>query len=340
MAPNDREPAIKFGGMRRMVRQLDHTALVAIDDTATLPRSVRPRVDAVDLAQWMAQHPRAIDELLARDGALLFRGFALPNARDFAAVAAAAGGEPFAYVERTTPRVEVGERIYTSTEYPATETIPLHNESSYASRWPSRLLFYCEEPATSGGATTLADSRAVLRALPPSLVESFTRRGVLYVRHFGAGVGLSWRETFQTDDRSRVEDYCRAHGYAFEWRGESLRTRRVAPAIATHPATGERAWFNHAAFFHPSSLPPSLHAALRAQLPPDELPHQTFYGDGGEIGTSELEAIRAAYAQARIAVAWQRGDVLLVDNMLVAHGREPFAGTRRVLVAMRQSAAA
>ncbi|WP_281425855.1 TauD/TfdA family dioxygenase [Polymorphospora rubra] len=33
-------------------------------------------------------------------------------------------------------------------------------------------------------------------------------------------------------------------------------------------------------------------------------------------------------------VTWRAGDLLLIDNVLTAHGRRSFEGTRRVLVAM------
>jgi alpha-ketoglutarate-dependent taurine dioxygenase len=35
-----------------------------------------------------------------------------------------------------------------------------------------------------------------------------------------------------------------------------------------------------------------------------------------------------------ISFRWERGDVLLLDNYLVAHGRNPYEGPRKILVAM------
>jgi alpha-ketoglutarate-dependent taurine dioxygenase len=42
------------------------------------------------------------------------------------------------------------------------------------------------------------------------------------------------------------------------------------------------------------------------------------------------------YREAAVCFAWQKGDLLMVDNMLVAHGRAPFTGPRRILVAMAE----
>jgi hypothetical protein len=62
----------------------------------------------------------------------------------------------------------------------------------------------------------------------------------------------------------------------------------------------------------------------------------TFYGDGTPIEAETLENIHAAYEQATVAFPWQPGDILMVDNMLVAHGRAPFSGPRRIVVAMAE----
>lgn len=51
-----------------------------------------------------------------------------------------------------------------------------------------------------------------------------------------------------------------------------------------------------------------------------------------------LDHIRRAYEVETYRFQWQRGDVLLLDNMLVSHShshsRTPFTGKRQVLVAM------
>jgi alpha-ketoglutarate-dependent taurine dioxygenase len=208
---------------------------------------------------------------------------------------------------------------------------------SYSHNWPAKLLFYCDLPPETRGRTPLASERQVTQRLDPAIQQSFREKGVMYVRNYGEGVDLSWRDAFQTDDRAAVEEYCRRCGMEAEWRdGDRLRTRAVRQVVATHPKTGETLWFNHAHMFHHSNLQPEVREVLLAQFKEDELPRNAFYGDGSPIESSVLEEIRQTYHDSSVAFSWQKGDVLIVDNFLVTHGREPFTGPRRILVAMAE----
>jgi alpha-ketoglutarate-dependent taurine dioxygenase len=200
-----------------------------------------------------------------------------------------------------------------------------------------KIWFYCVTPAQAGGATPLASSRTVFRLLDPQVKETFMRQGVMYVRNYGEGVDLSWQEAFQTDDRAKVEEYCRRAHTQFEWKdGNRLRTRQVRQVCASHPQTGETVWFNHAHMFHISNVEPTVRASLLEEFSEDELPRNAFYGDGTSIESSVLEHIREVYRTASVRFAWQKGDILMLDNFLAAHGREPFVGPRKIVVALAE----
>jgi alpha-ketoglutarate-dependent taurine dioxygenase len=249
----------------------------------------------------------------------------------------AACGELLEYRYRSTPRHEVTARLYTSTEYPAGETIPQHNEMAYTNEWPLRIGFYCQEAAAEGGATPLSDSRRVLRKLRADVIARFRASGVRYVRNYGLGLDLSWHTVFQTDDRAEVEIQCRERGIECQWDGDRLRTSQVCQALATHPVTGEEVWFNQAHLFHVSSLGAEMQAEMLSVLGEENLPRNAYYGDGSPIESATLDHIRDAFSSETVDFPWQLGDVLLLDNMLAAHGRRPFRGSRRVLVAMAQA---
>lgn len=301
----------------------------------TFPLVFEPNVENLNPAAW-AQHRRAfIESALVEHGALLFRGFDVDSAPRFEELARALDPELLDYFERAAPRREVGRNVYTSTEFPHDQPIPLHHEMSYSHNWPTRIWFHCTLPALSGGATPIASDRKVFPMLDPAIKERFMSRKVMYVRNYGEGLDLSWQEAFQTDDRAAVEEYCRQARMTCEWReGDHLRTRAVRQVVATHPQTGETVWFNHAHMFHISNVEPAAREALLAHYAEDELPRNSFYGDGSPIEWSVLEEIRQVYAEAAVTFAWQKGDVLLLDNFLASHGREPFEGPRQVLVAM------
>jgi alpha-ketoglutarate-dependent taurine dioxygenase len=260
---------------------------------------------------------------------------------DFECFVQSTGASLLKYEFGSTPRSLVQGRVYTSTEYPAHQSIPLHNEQAYTREWPLQIWFYCAEPAAEGGATPLADSRQVYRLVPADIKRRFVAKGVMYVRNYGNGLDVPWQQVFQTEDRSVVAEYCARSGIECEWKDDGeLRTRQTCQAVAIHPETGENVWFNQAHLFHVSSLEARVQAALREVVAEEDLPRNAYYGDGSPIPEAELEQIRSAYRQAELSFPWQRGDVLAVDNMLVAHGRAPFRGPRRVLVAMTRPHAA
>jgi alpha-ketoglutarate-dependent taurine dioxygenase len=320
-------------GITDLVRWID-------DDARPWPIRVEPAVADVDVVEWVAAAREDLRARVLASGALLLRGFPDVTAAVFEQVVMALSVTALLeYAQRSSPRSVVTGRIYTSTEYPPHAPIFLHNENSYQHTWPGVIAFCCMTPATTGGETPIADVRRVLARLDadPDLVEPFERLGVLYVRHFSRGAGLTWQEAFQTDDRDVVERYCRDAGIACEWTDrDGLRTRQRRPAIARHPVTGERLWFNHATFFHVSTLPDEIRESLLAAVSPDELPNNTYYGDGTPIPWDVAERLRDAYRRETVTFPWQAGDILILDNMRVAHGRSPFTGARQVLVAMAE----
>ncbi len=301
-----------------------------------LPLLVSPRLPGLALETWAGGRRAEIEERLLRHGAVLFRGFEVGGIDGLERfLAGVAGGPLLKYTYRSTPRVTVRGNVHTATEYPADQEIPLHNENSYAARWPLEIAFHCVTAAARGGETPLADSRRITARLSPALRERFATKGVRYVRNYGRGLDLSWQETFQTEDPAEVERFCHAGGIELEWLpGERLRTIQDRPALATHPRTGDLLWFNQAHLFHVSSLSPAMREALLTAFGPGELPRHAAHADGTEIDPADLAEIRAAYRAEAVAFPWQEGDVLLADNMLVAHGRNPYEGPRRIVVGM------
>jgi len=302
----------------------------------SLPLLLEPVTDGVDLISWGRTNRDFIQTNLLKHGAILFRNFGVTSAVEFEQLIAALSGEAIEYRERSSPRRTVSGYIYTSTEYPADQRIFPHNENSYAHVWPMKIFFYCALPAEAGGETPIADVRRVYARISSKIKERFARKKVLYVRNHNVQLGLTWQMVFQTNDRAAVESYCADAGYEFEWgAGERLRTRWIGQAIAVHPQTGEAIWFNHAAFFHVSTLDPASQALL-SEFAEEDLPNQTFYGDGSQIEPEVLDEVRDAYQRELVSFTWQRGDVLLLDNMLTAHAREPFVGQRQILVGMSE----
>jgi alpha-ketoglutarate-dependent taurine dioxygenase len=288
------------------------------------------------LFEWITSERDRIETQLLQYGALLLRGFAVSTPEDFEQICKAIDQRLLNYAGGDSPRETVTGKIYTSTEYPAHLEIPLHNELSYRQVWPRKLFFFCQHPAQQGGETNIADCRKILQAIDLEIRQRFAEKQVTYIQnlHDGWGFGKSWQQTFETDDRNQVEEHCRNNGIEFRWTENGLWTRSICPGVIDHPVTGETVWFNQADLWHISSRGPAYEQKMLKVFGEDALPSNATYGDGTPITTEELEEVRRAYRTTDVVNPWQQGDLLILDNILAAHGRKPFQGPRRVLVAM------
>jgi alpha-ketoglutarate-dependent taurine dioxygenase len=301
-----------------------------------LPFVIGADAPGTPATEFAAAERTTIRTRLRTSGAVLLRGFDVGGVDGFDAVVRAVAGAPLTYAERSSPRHAIKGQVYTSTDYPREEEIFLHNENSYQATWPLTLFFYCRRPPATLGATPLADIRTVYEAIDPAVRADFAERGWMVVRNFSGAFGVPWQQAYGTEDRDTVAAYCARNGVEVEWTRDGLRTRARREAVHRHPVTGEPVWFNHLTFFHVTTLAADVCAALREMVGEADLPTNTYYGDGEPIADEVVAHLRDCYRGARRRFDWQRDDVLLVDNMLSAHGREPFTGDREIAVAMAE----
>ncbi len=331
---------MNFKAVKRKVVEISQENLVKAElfhPEQLLPLVIQPAVDGVNLITWAANNLKQIETWLLRHGGILFRNFNVRAVGEFEQFIQASSGALLDYSYRSTPRSWVSGKIYTSTEYPAAQSIPLHNEMAYSLNWPMKICFFCVRAAEQGGETPIADSRKIFQQLDPKIKDKFLQKKVLYVRNYGDKVDLTWQNVFQTTSKSEVESYCRQAGIEYEWKDSTrLRTRQVCQAVATHPKTGETVWFNQAHLFHISSVNPEVRQSLLSTFKEEDLPRNAYYGDGSAIEDSVLDEIRDLYQQQAVIFPWQEGDILMLDNMLAAHGRLPFVGSRKVVVGMAE----
>jgi hypothetical protein len=290
-----------------------------------------------DEARWDEVRER-VGELLAAYGVVRLRGAGIPDTAAFHAAVSGFGSDLIeSYRGGNTPRKALADGVFTSTEYPPRYDISLHNELSYASSWPERLYFCCLDAPDTGGATPVCDGEALLGALSPGVRERFAS-GVVYRQylHGGAGLGKSWQDTFETRDEAVVEAFLTESGAEFAWAHDGgLRVAQHRPGVVKNPRTGRDTWFNQADQWHPSNLPDGEGELLLSLTDSvDDLPHWVTYADGTPLSDTDLAEVRAAQRTHRLIEPWQPGDVMVVDNMSVLHGRESFTGTRKVVVSM------
>lgn len=329
----------KSGPVRRKTvsaSQRDWVKTELMFEDRAIPLVIRPAMEGVDLIDWARNNRDYIEELYTEHRALLFRGFQVPDVSAFHAFSmAASNGQMLEYKDRTTPRTSKKEGVYTSTIHPADQRINLHNEGTYWLAWAQRIFFGSLVVPDEGGATPIADVRNVYKHIDPEIRDKFIEKKWALVRNYNDGFGLPWQEVYQTEDKAEVEEYCTANDIDFEWKDSGrLRTQSIRPAVRIHPETGEPLWFNHIAFFHYTTLDSKVQESLLAEFGVEGLPYNTCYGDGTQIEPDVAEHLRQAYQKEYVAFLWEKGDVTLLDNMAIAHAREPYKGDREVVVCM------
>ncbi|MEP6741508.1 MAG: amino acid adenylation domain-containing protein, partial [bacterium] len=300
----------------------------------TLPLVIEPDAIDIDLPEWAASNRDFIHQNLLKHGAILFRGFSVDSVSEFERFTGSVCDELFGEYG-DLPRERQGGKVYGSTPYPADETILFHNESSHMHRWPMLIWFYCIKAARQGGESPILDSRLVYRIMEPSIRDRFERNGLMYLRNFSNGLDVSWQKFFHTSDKAEVENHCREAGIDFEWKGDNgLRTRQRCDAVVNHPQTGEKVFFNQVLLHHISCLAPAVRESLLSMMKEEDLPRNVYYGDGSRIEDSVVEYLGNLYRENCVSFRWQEHDIAMLNNMMVAHSRNPFVGERKIVVAL------
>jgi len=318
-----------------MLEKLKDVTIDPVDKERGLLLCLTSQNSDTSTSEWLADHAHLLDALLEKYGGLLMRGFNIHSMTEFNRTLSYISADLSEYMFRSTPRTVIGGKIYTASEYPQDRHIPLHNEFSYFHSWPKRITFHCCIQPKTGGETPVASTARVYNRLPAVLRDRFEDKQVMYIRSYTEGLDLSWHEVFQTESQQVVETYCHENGIKFEWLqgGCQLRTWHIAQASTTHN-NGQRLWFNQAHLFHFSSLDPQTKKILGSYVKEEDLPRNSTYGDGTPIDDHDLDLIREAYEQETVKFPWQRGDIMILDNTLLAHGRTPYTGMRKIAVGM------
>lgn len=316
------------------VEARDPVRMRPLRNDGALPLLIEPEADDIDLFAWARENQSLLQQRVLEHGGILFRGFNLGSVELFEEFARILCRELF-NENGEHPRESVSGEVYTPVFFPPRKQLLWHNENSFNHRWPGKILFCCVKPAETGGETPVVDSREVFRRLDPKLREPFVEKGVMYVRNYGTGAGLDWQTVFQTSDRAEVEERCRANRMQLEWKpGNLLRTSCVRPAVVPHAETGELCWFNQAQHWHVACLDDETRESVQALFGEADLPRSCYYGDGTPIEDSVMHEILAVYRELEVCFPWQAGDVIALDNVLAAHGRNAFTGERKLLVAL------
>lgn len=311
----------------------------------------KPFKNMEETLEFLRENLPEIKEQLLRYGTLLFRGFPLDGLDDFHSfISELKYGNFVDYVGGGSPRTKVKGRVYTSTEAPPEILIPLHNEMSFVDNYPTHINFYCDIPSPVGGETIIGDARKILRDVDPAVKKRFIEKGFRYISRYYCKNKLldlinkykrghkTWMQVMETEDKAEVEQRCRANNFEFRWiHNDWLEIIQKRPAVINHPVTGETVWFNqiHNFDFNPRFIGWARYLAMRTlYCMKDTMVNEVKFMDGTPIPREEIYHIWDVLTANTVAFPWQKGDVMVMDNILAMHGRNPFQGKRRILTAM------
>jgi alpha-ketoglutarate-dependent taurine dioxygenase len=316
-----------------------------------------------ELAGYIRVNREGIAKLLAKHGAILFRGFDIEKPADFEELASACDQRLGSEYLGTSPRENKSGKVFSASELPGYFPIMQHCEMSFLPTPPANIFFFCRTEPQFGGETPICDFRKVYADLDPEVRDAFESRGVSYIRNYFSPAQTKkrlfelkkWNDVFKTTDRAIVEKKCMESKTEVQWReNDGLRLVNRGSAVKLHPVTNEKVWFNHTQVFHAFAaaveyrnihkyqrrvktwclskfLAVSAWLKLHVNDPMKNAMHVTF-GDGSEIPPSFIRHIQETIWKNLVIFKWKKGDVLYLDNFSTSHGRLPFEGTREVLV--------
>jgi len=321
-----------------------------LNETGAPPLFVEAIPGAFDTVEssldWVRSNEDLLNSLVLDYGVVVLRGFGFRKPEDFNQFALLWPKWVGGYIGGASPRSSVVGIVLEATRLDPKFTIGLHQEMSYLPRYPSKIAFFGNRIADEGGATTIGDMVEVSRQVPAELAAKIQKYGVRCVRNYGPkgdGLGVAhhiddkpWNVGLGTDDKEEAEAICASMGIEPYWNEDgSLTVVTVTPGYNRHTKTGELIYHSN---IH-------THARANADFGTDNpiwdeaRKHQKFHtgyllGNGEELSVEEQQLLEGLCDAAVKRWQWQQGDIMLLDNLQIAHGRDPFKGNRDTLVTL------
>jgi alpha-ketoglutarate-dependent taurine dioxygenase len=255
-----------------------------------------------------------VTEQLRRTGVILFRGFGI-DANELRALVMRFSSELL--MHQNPNRVALGDDRGVLLVDAHKNPIPAHCEMSYSPMRPDLQWFCCIQPAAHGGETTVYDGVQVLDRLEPATRALFEAKRLRWRLPFHTTPDHQ-RRFFGTSDRAALE--ARFAGFSdFHYEFDAAGNLTWEYLVSAIPETK----FGRARAFANSYLGSGA---------------QVTFEDGSEIPQHCRWDVLDATERVCVPVAWQAGDVLLIDNTRVLHGRRGFEDPARKVAAIVSNA--
>ncbi len=287
----------------------------------------------------------ALTAMILAHGGLLLRGLSVNSAEEFEAVAAEFLPVQASYIGGVSRRSRVHNNVYNTTEAPSNLVIEQHLEATHTPLPPERIVFNCQIAPEHGGETPLASFVELYDALPADVTQPLEGERVVYTRELmdrqsrlyrllpkkvTQSLALCWQEVSGCDDLQDARNVLERAGYEVSLRGgRRVRTRCCQPVISKHPHTGRKCWYLSDQITR--ALP--WHGRLARRALRSRLGMEFALESGRPFAPGVLDLVHRTIARIRFSFTWQQGDVLVLDNHQMSHGRTIFTGERLILTA-------
>ncbi|KAK1321215.1 Clavaminate synthase-like protein [Acorus calamus] len=291
------------------------------------PKTLLPSNTGEDLAIAVAKERNRLSEALKEHGAILFRGFDVGSAEDFSRVVEAFGWEEMGYVGATT-RVKMANRVFSANEIPLDQSINFHHEMALTKEYPSKIFFYCFEPAPLGGETSIVPSNVIVEKMEEQMLkfmEKVSDIGLIFritrpkEKIQGSAIDNSWKCLLKTNDvveaEKRAREKLSCASVMFNDDGTAEFT--YGPVNPVRKFGGKKAWF----------LPILGYSENKKGV-------DISFGDGSDVPREAISAYKGILEENCVDLKWKKGDILLVDNLSVQHSRRPGKPPRAIYVSI------
>ncbi|KAJ8618798.1 hypothetical protein MRB53_014984 [Persea americana] len=254
-------------------------------------------------------------------------GFQVFSPEDFARVVESFKWDEMCYMGATT-RVKVAHRVHTANEAPLHQLINFHHEMSLLKEFPSKIFFFCSVPSPEGGETSIVPSHIILEKMEervPEFVRRLSETGCIFSfktpkeEDSGAVVSKTWKTLLQTDDQVEAENRARAmiacDSVVFNQDGSAEFI--FGPMNPIKELEGKRVWFR-----------------TILSYTGNERDVEVSFSDGSPFPVEATNAYKSILEENCVDLSWQKGDILLVDNLSVQHARRPGKPPRVILVSI------
>jgi hypothetical protein len=285
-----------------------------------------PEIGADDLLRVVVGiDQQAVQSCLQQHGWCLIRG-AAATISEFRDVVVSMGFEP---TEQYGDLPSFGHRsVFRTTPYPSDVELLFHNEAAHTPTAPRHIFFFCRNPAYEGGSTPISNGVDALACLDQQIAKALISNGLIYRRRFIPGLDVAWSDFFGTSDKVEVERQCVAQGLAFAWFDDDILQTEYKTTATGSLADGRMTMFHQIALHHPVFLPVEVREYFCGYDPSNRPPREVLLGDGSDLPDHWAQAIVDAQIDAGLFFQWRTGDILILDNGIMAHARSTYKGDR------------